>query len=53
MKVLFHVDHSFSWAHGGVQNRVEQLLTFLPTYGVDAERCGNCGERLHDLFGSI
>ena len=37
MKVLFHVDHSFAWAHGGVQNLVEHLLKFLPIYGVDAE----------------
>lgn len=37
MKVLFHVDHSFAWAHGGVQNLVQDLMQILPKFGIEAE----------------
>ena len=37
MKVLLDVDHSFAWAHGGVQTIAENLLRLLPQFGVEVE----------------
>ena len=37
MKILFDVDHAFAWAHGGVQNLVEDLMLNLPKFGVEVE----------------
>jgi glycosyltransferase involved in cell wall biosynthesis len=55
MKVLIDVDHAFSWAHGGVQVLVENLLKNLPDQGVDVEPLRwwdetQTGEILHLMY---
>ncbi|MFA7062326.1 MAG: glycosyltransferase family 4 protein [Pedobacter sp.] len=37
MKILFDVNHSFSYCHGGVQVLVENIMKCLPDYGVKVE----------------
>ena len=37
MKVLFDVEHPFSWAHGGTQMLVNKLMQFLPDFGIKVE----------------
>lgn len=37
MKILFDVDHSFTYCHGGVQVLVENIMKHLPEFGVEVE----------------
>jgi hypothetical protein len=37
LKILFDVDHCFAWAHGGVQNFVENLMKNLQNHGIEVE----------------
>jgi glycosyltransferase involved in cell wall biosynthesis len=37
MKILIDNNHGFSFAHGGIQTFIENLLQVLPTFGCEAE----------------
>jgi hypothetical protein len=60
MKILFDVDHCFAWAHGGVQNVVENIMKSLPKHGIEVEPLRwwdkeQKGDIIHTLYkpGSI